>query len=111
MDVYIGGLPPQTTVAELRRLLGNAAAHGSYRLFRERCGPGRVLCYSLVQLPGEKLACDLIDRLNGLEYHGRPLEVRPYIYRNAHWDRRAPRWRNKPWRGLDRRRCERRASL
>ncbi len=29
MDVYIGGLPPQTTVAEPRRLPGNADAHGS----------------------------------------------------------------------------------
>lgn len=111
MEIFLGGLPINLPPMELSRLFGNLGFKTSYRIYRLNRVDGQADCYSRISVHEGTCASSIIAQLMGLEFHGRKLEARPFVHRNVNFDRRAARWRNKPWPGLDRRRGERRTKL
>jgi hypothetical protein len=110
MIVYIGNLPPGFSGSHLAEL--THAASGTYhRIIKKQDPNAGVFRYGLIYL---KSGCDaeqLIGSLNGFVCQGHTLEVREYQHRAASNERRRLDWRTLPWKGVERRRSERRAPV
>ncbi len=110
MIVLIGNLPPAFSSSHLEEL--THAASGTYhRIIKKQDQNGDVFRYGLIYLKSVHDAEQLISSLNGFVYQGHALEVREYHHRAASNERRRLDWRALPWKGVERRRCERRAPV
>ncbi|MEJ2345235.1 MAG: RNA-binding protein [Gammaproteobacteria bacterium] len=107
MEIFVGNLPRDANVADLRHLFGHGTA-ARFRVVQKRCANGTSCCYGCAVIGPERLARRLIAELDGLVLRGRRLQVRPFRQRNGYKERRAPPWRGQPWFGVDRRKSERR---
>ncbi len=134
MDVYIGGIPATTTLADLMEMFGSVIGKPRLRLVKQRDagdsgysmellkGVARVVrirmhknltqsdasSYFLVaSFTSDRLARRVIRRMDGQELPGGRVEVRPYYPRDPKTDRRA-KTSNCCWISFDRRKGERR---
>jgi len=108
MEIFVGNLPLDANVVDLRRLFGNRATAVRFRIVQKRCAGGTSCCYGRAVIEPERLAQHLIAELDGMVLAGRRLQVRPFRQRNGFKERRAAPWRGQPWFGVDRRKSERR---
>jgi len=107
MDIFVGNLPGKTSVLDLRKLIGQVR-QARYRIIHRRHKNGQVCCYGHAIINGAKVADEIISRLNGLEYKGCQLSVRPLFYRSEYNERRIRKVFCASWNGVNRRRRERR---
>ena len=108
MEIFIGNLPLDTSVVDLRRLFGDAGSRARYRIYKKTLRDGTVKCYGQAIVEPDDVADSLIGRLNNSVLQENCLEVRPYKQRSHVNDRRGPLWSGVPWTGLDRRKADRR---
>jgi RNA recognition motif-containing protein len=110
MDIFVGNLPGKTSVLDLRKLVGQMR-QARYRIIHRRYRDGQICCYGHAIINGRKTADEIIRRLNGHQYKGRQLSVRPLFNRNEYNERRIRRVFCSGWNGVNRRRQERRQHL
>jgi hypothetical protein len=110
MDIFVGNLPGKTSVLDLRKLIGQMR-QARYRIIHRRHRDGQICCYGRAIIDGSKQADEIISRLNGHEYEGCQLSVRPLFYRSEYNERRNKRAFLSGWNGVNRRRHERRLHL
>lgn len=110
MEIFIGNLPPTTTVHDLYRLFGPFQRRVLARVFRKNDRRGATICYALALLSPDSAARRALARLQGAKLQCRPLVVREFMPRSCANERRALDWRSRPWPGPERRRSERRVS-
>lgn len=108
MEIYIGNLPPDTSVIELRRLFGPVSANARFRICQRYDVSGALVCYGHAVIEPERRARQLVEQLHGRCLDGWRLRAREFVYRNPANERRAPLWHGTPWSGLERRKGERR---
>ena len=108
MDIYIGNLPLNASVMDLRNLIGRSIDNARYRIVHKTLGNGTSCCYGQITLARGIKGEHVLREIQGIMLDGNALEIREYIHRNYVADRREPYWRGKPWHGLDRRKSERR---
>lgn len=108
MDIFIGNMPRNTSVLELRKLVGDAGKNARFRLFSRRNKAGKVACFGHVVINDANSAQDVIENLDGKDLGGMSLKVRPFIHRSDSNERRARRPFPIPVGGINRRRGERR---
>ncbi len=108
MDIYIGNLPLDTSVMDLRNLIGRHVENARYRIVHKTLSDGSSCCYGQISLSRDTNGEQILRDIQGMELDGRVLEIREFIHRNHVADRREPFWRGRPWQGLDRRKAERR---
>ncbi len=111
MQVYIGNLSARATTHDIRTLGGRAARGGVFRRLPQWSLSTDSCYYCVMETESDKQARHLIRRLAGKEYHGRCLVAREFVARSNGNDRRAPGWRLRPWRGVERRVSDRRATI
>lgn len=109
MEIHIGNLPPQATVADLNKLFGFPANPSVCRVFKKQGRDGRVFHYGLASIRPDAAAQRLIERYRDALLRGTRLVVREFHPRRIGNERRALDWRTKPWHGPERRKDERRA--
>lgn len=107
MDIFVGNLPGKTSVLDLRKLIGQMR-QARYRIIHRRHKDGQICCYGHAIINGSKTADEIISRLNGIEYQGCQLSVRPLLYRSEYNERRNNKFFCTDWHGVNRRRHERR---
>jgi hypothetical protein len=100
MDLFVGNLPEDATVAEVDVLF---LSFRPMRLKLERGG------YAVATVIPDRLALRAAQQLRGQSLRGHAVEVREYFRRDAANERRGRQHRMRPWPGPERRRRERRA--
>jgi RNA recognition motif-containing protein len=108
MDIFIGNMPRNTSVLELRKMFGDAGRNARFRLFTRRSKTGKVACFGHVVVQDDLSAQKVIEQLDGQDLGGMSLKVRPFIHRSDSNERRARRPFPIPTGGINRRRGERR---
>lgn len=106
MDIFVGNLPGKTSVLEFRKLIGTVGS-GRFRILRKQVN-GRSYCYGHAALESSEPGKEIISRLDGLEFGGSHLHVRPYLHRSEQHERRCLKIFSSGWSGVNRRRGERR---
>ena len=109
MEIFIGNLPMNASVVELRRLFGEAGRNARFRLYKKLYPDGAISCFGQADVEPERAAQSLLMRLNAAQLQGQSLEVRLLIERSYSNERRAPWWMGRPWDSVERRRVDRRA--
>lgn len=87
MDVFIGNLPADGTLVELRDLVGDQTIHTRFERRSGRDNFDRNYHYLIVHTESNQAGCRLIERLNGLLLNGQRINARGYIERSG-----ASRW-------------------
>ena len=108
MDIFIGNMPRNTSVLELRKLLGDAGRNARFRVFNRRSRDGRVSCFGHVVVHSPESAFETIRKLDGSRLNGSHLQARVYVHRSDSNERRARSRFLMPCSGVNRRRGERR---
>lgn len=93
MKIYVGNLPFDTSIEELRELF---AAHGEVKevYFPTEAGTGRLRGFAFVEMPVAEEAAAAIEATNGAELGGRTLKVNEARPRHERGDNRGhgARW-------------------
>jgi len=108
MEIHIGNLPPQATVADLNNLFGFPANPPQCRVFKKEGRDGRLINYALAFIRPDAAGERLLERHKNAALNGVRLVVREYTPRRVGNERRALNWRSKVWAGPERRNLERR---
>jgi hypothetical protein len=93
MDVFIGNLPGEATLAELQAFLGDLKLHSDVRHCNGRDHTHKDYHFFVIQAVERQQALALIERFNGSMFHGRAVEAREYVCRKP----------QGPWQGRERR--------
>lgn len=109
MEIHIGNLPPQATVADLNNLFGFPANPAQCRVFKKQGRDGHLFHYGLAVIRPEAAGQRLLARYRNATLDGARLSVREFVPRRMGNERRALDWRTKPWHSAERRQLERRA--
>ncbi len=109
MEIHIGNLPPQATVADLNHLFGLPANPPQCRVFKKQGHNGHMHYYGLAIIRPDAAGQRLIERYRNALLSGSRIEVRELQPRRIGNERRALNWRNKTWNGTERRQHERRS--
>ena len=107
MDLYIGNIPPNITVVQLKYFFVGYDKNATFKIKRVK-GDYRLFTYGLVSIPSERLAIKAIKRLNNKRMEGKLVVVREYSQRTRINNRRNPDTRNRKWVSRERRQNERR---
>jgi len=110
MEIYIGNLPENISVLELRRLFGDVGK-SRFRLYNRKARSGQTHCFGHAIIEEISPEENVIDRLHGQVLHGCELVARPFVHRNDNNDRRTHYRFTKPWLGVNRRHNERRGNF
>jgi hypothetical protein len=108
VDILFSNLPLNTTDADLRKLVRRVDDQGVARVIRRLGRGGSLLCYGLAIVRPTHNAKRFIAHADQSLIKGHPVRVREFIRRRSHNERRALNWRQMPWRGENRRICDRR---
>jgi len=108
MEIFIGNLPLNASVVDLRKLFGKIDSGTRLRICRLKMRDGSSICYGHAVIDSEQAGYDLILNFNGSLMQDKYIEVREFEQRKVANDRRAPLWTGAPWSGLNRRQSERR---
>lgn len=95
MEVFIGNLSAKTKLIEIHNILGEFQMHSDFSTYEGKNCDHSKYHFVVVKSDSEKLADDLINRLNGYEFDGQALDVREYIHRDVK--------KQNQWKGEDRR--------
>jgi hypothetical protein len=93
MEIFIGNLPAQATIAELARFLDGIELRPDFQCHEGRDRQDRDYHYFVARAANQEAGRALISRLNGLVFSGQAIEAREY-------QRRAP---CRDWQGSERR--------
>lgn len=126
MEIYIGNVPKGTRPVEIKKLIKNAVKENIFQRLFEKIdsigqfennmdvqihktngGNGKTR-YGHVVVGSDRLGRVTVDSLAEAEIRGNCLQVREFITRATHNDRRSPNWRDLPWDQKCRRKNERR---
>jgi len=108
MELFIGNLPLNASVVDLRKLFGKIENGTRIRIYKSRLKDGTSKCYGHAVIGCAQTAENIISDHNGSMMQGLYIEVRLYEQRKLRNDRRAPLWAGPHWAGLNRRQLERR---
>ncbi len=108
MEIFIGNLPLDASVLDLKKLFGKIENGTRIRIYKSRLKDGSSKCYGHAVLGSSQMAQTLISEHHGCLMQDNPIEVRMYEQRRLRNDRRAPIWGGCHWSGINRRRIERR---
>ena len=108
MEIFIGNLPLNASVVDLRKLFGKINNGARFRIYKSRQRDGSSKVYGHAVVESETFAFDLMTKYDGSLIRDSRIQVRAYRQRSVNNDRRAPLWTGLPWSGLDRRHTERR---
>lgn len=109
MDIFIGNIPGNTTVLDLKKFFKGFDKNAVFEVKRLK-GRNDVVTFGLVSIHSERLAHKAIKRLHMKKLKGKPVVVREFTHRAGGNDRRQLGWRNKLWLGEERRQTDRRSS-
>jgi hypothetical protein len=93
VDVYIGKLPVNGSSIELEDLMAGIPLHSRYDRRTGYDDQDRDFDYFVIHTDSVEEGWDLIEQLNGRDYHGLRITAREYIRRStsrvpaADWDR------------------------
>ena len=93
MEVFIGNLPGQATIAELTRFLDGIQLRTDFQFHEGRDRQDRDYHYFVARAADRKTGEALISRLDGLVFGGQPIEAREYRRRST----------SRDWMGAERR--------
>lgn len=82
MEVFIGNLSADAKLIEIHHILGAYEMHSDFTTHEGKDCDHRKYHYVIVAINSNEQAKALIERLNGTEFCGQPLEVREYIQRD-----------------------------
>ena len=109
MEIFIGNIPSNTTVIDLKRFFKAFDKNAVFEVKRLK-GKSDVVTFGLVIIQSERLGNIAIKRLHMKKLNGKPVVVREFTHRAGGNDRRQLGWRNKLWLGEERRQTDRRDS-
>ncbi len=107
MEIFVGNLPMKTSVLELRKLVGRLG-NARYKVIQRTNKLGRSYCYGHVIISNSKQGDAVISRLNGMNYLGSQLYVRPLFDRSEYNERRSWKSYLNNRHGVNRRKADRR---
>ena len=93
MEVFIGNLPGQATLLDLRNFLQGIEVRMDFQYHQGRDRQDRNYHFVVARTANPDEGRALIDKLNGRLFEGRPIEAREY----------RPRASRAPWKGAERR--------
>lgn len=108
MELFIGNLPPNTSLGELIAFFKGFSSKADFHLKQKKLDNGTTVLYAVVGFVNEKYALKLLEKYAGTEFNGHELMIREYSHRSYNNERRAVNWREKPWRAGERRTNDRR---
>jgi RNA recognition motif-containing protein len=108
MDIFIGNLPLETSVVELRKLLGEAGANARFTLFRKMYPDGGVSCFGQAEVEPDAVAEEALRHMRNAVFRDQKVEVRPLVERSYINDRRSPNLHDAAGAVLERRCGDRR---
>ncbi len=97
MDVFIGNLPGNATLAELHDLVGEFDLRADFRCSKGHDRDGQPYHYFIAHTENRQQGNKLIDRLNGLAFQGSLLSVRECVFRQQPNDWGDADRRINPW--------------
>ena len=83
MEVFIGNLPGETILTELKEFLGVTELKADFHFFKGRDAKANSYHFLVARTATQEEGLELISRLNGREYGGRRIVARPYIKRRS----------------------------
>ena len=88
MDIFIGNLPGEATIAELQAFLGDLKLHSDVQHCNGRDRFENGYHYFVVKDLPEARGRTVINRFDGATFHGRKVVAREYVCRQqaATWD-------------------------
>ena len=86
MDVFIGNLPGEATLAELQAFLGDLKLHADVRHCSGRDPVERDYHFFVIEAVDRARGLALIARFNGAQFHGRAVDAREYVCRGRQSD-------------------------
>jgi hypothetical protein len=97
MDVIIGNLPGNATLAELHDLVGELDLRADFQCNKGHNQDGNPYHYFIARTETRIQGMELIARLNGLAFQGSALSARECVrrQRNNNWERKERRI--NPW--------------
>ena len=107
MDIFVGNIPGNTTVVDLKKFFKGFDKNAVFEIKR-LAGKNDAVTFGLVTIHTERLAVKAIKRLHMKKLNGKPVVVREFTHRAGGNDRRQLGWRNKLWLGEERRQSDRR---
>jgi len=107
MDLYIGNIPPNLTISQLKNFFIGFDRHATFKIKRVK-GNYQLFTFGLVSIPSVHMAKRAIKRLNNKRMDGKLIVVREYQERSSNKDRRNLDTRNRKWISRERRENERR---
>ena len=107
MDIFVGNIPGNTTVVDLKKFFKGFDKNAVFEVKR-LTGRNDVVTFGLVTIHSDRLAAKAIKRLHMKKLNGKPVVVREFTHRAGGNDRRQLGWRNKLWLGEERRQSDRR---
>ncbi len=108
MELFIGNLPPNTSLAELLTFFKAFKGRARFHLEKSPPAEGEPTLYAVAEFESERYARKMMERYAQKSLRGCKLVIREYLHRSYANERRAVNWREKPWRAGERRRTERR---
>lgn len=97
MEVFIGNMPGTATLVELHRFIGDFDLKADFQRTRGHDRHGHPYHFFIVRTHTRQQGKELIARLNGHVFQGRPLSVRECIRREASVNWRGEDRRINPW--------------
>jgi len=79
MEVFIGNLPAQATIAELHRFLGEIELHADFNCRQVRDAQHESYLFFIARTMTEDEGEALIDRLNGKRFLDKVVVARPLV--------------------------------
>ncbi len=123
MKVFIGNIPTTRSSYELRQFVEEvfkkhrsafqfwkkSPQHLSFNVVDQQI-EGKTYRYAIANIEPPTIARESIELLDQQFFGENPLDVREYRSRSYMNERRAINWRERPWRGVERRADERRGA-
>lgn len=81
MNLYVGNLNYNVKESDLRHVMEEYGAVASVKLITDR-ETRRSKGFAFVEMPNDTEAADVINKLNGAEYVGRPMVVKEALPKN-----------------------------
>lgn len=108
MEVFIGNLAANVTQADLINFFKGYANKARIRIVEKRQQDGSKMRFAIAAFNSDKLALRAIRKLSRKPLLGERVVLHEYFYRCYANENRAVNWRDQPWKGVERRRQERR---
>lgn len=83
MDVFIGNLPGEATIEELRQFVGDIKLHANYNCHKGHDRSDSHYYFFIAELESEQAAHALIQRIDGTLFLGHRISAREFIPRTT----------------------------